>query len=346
MAKDKAALILAGGSGTRFWPWSRPERPKQYLKLVGDRSLLQQTVDRVSPLFTNEEIFVCSSQPQEALLREQLPQLSGWILEPEGKNTAAALMLSTATMLQRGCRPDLCLVALPADHYIADPGALRSALKRAIEFAKSHDALVTLGVIPTTPHTGYGYIESAIPDGDIRPVKRFVEKPNRERAVQFLQSGQFFWNSGIFIWRLEVLVAAFEKFMPEAWHKFQADLSGNALGEVYTSLRSVPIDVGVLEKADNVYVIPVEMGWSDIGSWDALHGLQREDGDANVILSGNAKLIDTTGCLVKTDSTTRVALVGVRDLIVVEDGDTLLIAARSHDQQVRKAAEHFELDGD
>jgi mannose-1-phosphate guanylyltransferase len=275
-------------------------------------------------------------------LREQLPPECGQILEPMGRNTAPCLMLSVATLLRRGFDPQTAMVVLPADHYISRPESFRDAIGRAITAARANDAQVLLGVVPHTPHTGYGYIEAGSANGDARPVKRFVEKPTLERAEAFLADHSFFWNSGIFVWTLRTISQAFETHLGESWRALRAAADPAAIEQVYRQLPAVPVDVAILEKADRRLVIPVDMGWSDIGSWDALYQMRRTADGENVVLSGDLHAFDSRGCLVRADPKRKIALVGVQDLVLVEDGDTLLVAARQHDQKVRLAAESFE----
>ena len=336
------AVIMAGGSGTRFWPLSRADKPKQYLNLLGERSLIQQTVDRIIPIIPYSHIFVCSSQQQESLLKQQLPELSGWILEPSGKNTAPCVLLSVLTLLQRGFSPDTTMVVLPADHYIAHIQVFQNLLTKAAAAARTHKGLVLLGIVPDQPHTGYGYIEAGdTVGGEVRKVQRFVEKPDRARAEAFLKSGGFWWNSGIFIWRLGTIAEALQKYLPAEWELLHNVRTPRELAQAYDKLTAAPIDVAVLEKASNTLVIPADMGWSDIGSWDALYQMRRSPETGHAVMAGEVGSIDSRGCLVLANGK-KVALVGVEDLIIVEDGDTLLIASRAQDQKVRQAAKQFD----
>jgi len=343
---DSIAVILAGGSGTRFWPLSRKDRPKQYLNLFGESSLIQQTVDRILPLIPQDRIFICSAEDQKRLIEEQLPGISHRILEPEGKNTAVALMLSVVELLRQGFTLDTVMIAFPADHYIRHSTRFLDVLARAVSFARESHGLVTLGIPPTSPHTGYGYIETATDPSThaadaAMKVRRFLEKPDRKTAETIFRQNNIFWNSGIFIWTLSSLSSAFQKWMPEAWNRISHYRGQKELREIYQSLESIPIDIGILEKAPNVFVFPAsDIGWSDVGSWDALYQLHRSE-DGNVNLGGTVSPIESRGCLVKVDGK-KVALVGVEDLIIVECGDTLLIAHRSKDQWVRQAAKTLE----
>ena len=341
-----AIIIMAGGSGTRFWPLSQPSFPKQYLTLLGERSLIQQTVDRVLPLTDPSRIFICSGANQKNLIHDQLPEISQLILEPVGRNTAPCLMLSLDELLRRGFDPDSVMIVLPADHFITDTEGFLERLRLASRVAVETKGLITLGIVPTSPHTGYGYIEARSKDRHpvhpVFPVQRFVEKPDRARAEEFLHQKNFYWNSGIFVWTLGALAKAFEKYTPDAWKKISGRRSQDDLARIFSELESIPIDIAVLEKADNIFVIPANIGWSDVGSWDALYQLQTEGNGGNAILSGNVKTVESAGCLVKVSEGKKVALVGVKDLVIVENNGTLLIARRDKDQMVRQAAKEFE----
>lgn len=338
MAAEKTVfVIMAGGSGTRFWPASRKEHPKQFLKLWSERSFLQQTYDRILPLAEPRNIFVCAAKNQKALVEKDLPKTE-LILEPSARNTAPCLMLSVAELLGRGIAPSTPLVMLPADHYMGDPDTFRKSLTRAIEFVRTHKVLVTFGIVPTQPHTGYGYIE-AERAGDIVPVKRFVEKPTREKAESFLRAGNFFWNSGIFVWTLETITDAFTRYMPADWHAIRSAETVGELSGVYHRVTPTSIDVGILEKADNVYVMPSNFAWSDVGSWGAVFDLRASSPTSNVVLEGAPHFQESEGCLVKAPPGKQVALVGLKNVVVVDEGDRLLVLNRDKDQAVRNVAE-------
>jgi len=339
------AVIMAGGSGTRFWPLSLKNLPKQYLKLTGSRSLIQETVDRVRSLCRVEDIFIASGQSQEQLLKEQLPDISNRILEPLPRNTAACLMLSTAQLLKQGYPKDTPMMVFPADHVIENPGLFFSLLRNALAFVSQTESLVTFGIVPDCPHTGYGYIEVQDPTQKTvtHKVKRFIEKPNLETASSFLQKGGFFWNSGIFVWTLQSIAQAFEQFCSEDWKHILSSPSSEALEQIFHSLASNPIDTAVLEKASNVYMIPAQgLGWSDLGSWNALHQLKASQSEENVVMGGDVRLLESSGCLVKVPDGTQVALVGAKNLIVVLNGNVLLVADKSQDQRVKEASQFFE----
>jgi mannose-1-phosphate guanylyltransferase len=342
---DTVAVIMAGGSGTRFWPVSTVSRPKQYLALTDDRSLIQHAVDRLSSIVSEDRIFVCAHESHEGLLREQFGKRLQWFLEPVGKNTAPCLMYSVAKLEMLGIGDSTVMIAVPADHFIRDVDRFRSYLLKASRYCGSHSVLGTLGIIPTSAHTGYGYIEAGklMSDG-VFEAKHFFEKPSAEKAEEFVQSRRFFWNSGMFVWKLSAIRDAFAAHAPSAWHTIRTGVESNKLKEAYSKISAQPIDTAVMEKAGNVVVTPAEsIGWTDLGSWGALYELEAQrTGATNIIQSGNAALVDSEGCLVRVESKKQIGLVGVKNIMVVEDGDKLLIVARDKDQLVRSVAVELE----
>ncbi len=346
-APEPIALVMAGGSGTRFWPLSTRAKPKQYIPFIDDRSLIQHTVDRISPLVLPGSVVVCAHVSHENMLRQQLPETTGLILEPVGRNTTACLMLSVATLLMRGARLDTPLVALPADHFISHADRFREVIQRAIRFCRGRSSLVTLGIVPTRPHSGFGYIEVGTEaERGVFTVKSFKEKPDAQTAEKFVASRQFFWNAGIFVWTLQSIIQAFEEFQSSLWRTVRGAVESHSIAAIYPSLPSIPIDIAIMEKAQNAFLVKADnMGWSDLGSWDALYELKASAGTPNVVLSGQAKMVESRGCLVRAPAGRKVALVGVSNLIVVEEGDTLLIADRASDQLVREASNEFDPDG-
>ncbi len=337
--KEPVALIMAGGSGTRFWPLSQAERPKQFLSLFGDGnegSLIQASVKRLLPLIPTDRIAVCCREQDKALAQEQLPTLSHFFLEPQGKNTAPCLMFSLRQFQLLGVASETVMVVLPADHHIADPATFRQVLMIAIPLAQETSGLVTLGIRPTSPHTGYGYIESELP---LNPkgahVLRFVEKPDLETAKLLSASNHIYWNSGIFVWTLGALEKAFQTLQPKAWQPFAKASSHKELSSLYGKVESVSIDTFIMERANNTYVVPASFGWSDVGSWNALYELSEKNKDHNVLNDGH-RAVESSGCLVKTDSQIKVSLVGLRDIVVVQQGSDILVLDRKQDQLVKK----------
>ncbi|HMN03548.1 MULTISPECIES: mannose-1-phosphate guanylyltransferase [Geobacter] len=349
-------VILAGGSGTRFWPLSRKAHPKQLMSVFGGKSMLQRTVERVIPL-NPKRILVVTNHLQADETRRQLEYLRGMrievIEEPMGRNTAPAICLA-ATLIARH-DPEAVMAVLPADHYIADEDGFCAALQEGRNPAMN-GWLVTFGILPDRPETGYGYIEA---DRDLRgdgpyPVKRFVEKPDAATAAQYLAAGGFYWNSGMFMWRVDVILDRIANHMPDLARAFAgiafdtdiwepADLAPQ-IEAVYAMVPGQSIDYGVMEKADNVLVLPASFGWSDVGSWSALPGLIAPDDDGTIRLGHETVIsVDSAGCVVRGEKL--VALVGVRDLVVVDTPDALMVCAKDGAQDVRKIVEDLERRG-
>lgn len=348
------AVIMAGGRGTRFWPRSREKKPKHLLDIISKRTIIQETVDRISPLIPPENILVVTGKKHAGILRMQLPEIPAGniIIEPEGKNTAPCIGLA-ALHVEKKAGDDV-MVVLPSDHAIADCGKFLKIISAGAQMAGQADALVTIGIQPTSPQTGFGYIEQGEPyDGktllEIFRVKSVREKPDLGKAREFVQSGKFYWNSGMFIWRSSAILRAIDKWLPDLFlglmtikEKIDSPLETATIRRVYKKLKSISIDYGVMEKADNVFVLPGDFGWSDVGSWDALWEISKKDKNDNAVIgSSNVFAEDSSGSLVYSPQKP-VALVGVKDLIVVETGDALLICRRGQSQDVKKIVDQLE----
>lgn len=342
------AVILAGGRGTRFWPASRGRLPKQFLAVGGADSLLARTGRRIFPLTGVRRAWVITGAAHVARVAEHLPELPAHriIGEPVGRNTAPAVGLAAALVLRED--PEGVLLVAPADAWIPDEAAFREAAAAACAFASERGGLVTFGVVPTSPATGYGYIEAGETAArGVRRVIRFTEKPDADTAARFLAGGRHFWNAGLFAWRADVFlgeltrqrpaVAAACRRMAEA-----KDLT-RALAAEYPVVESISVDYAVLEGAANVWVLPASFAWSDVGSWDALAALLPADERGNVLL-GDALAVDSAGCLVRSESRFT-ALVGVEDLLVVDTPDALLICPKAKAQDVRKVVEQLDRSG-
>lgn len=333
-------VILSGGSGTRLWPMSTPERPKQFLPLASENSMLQATLARTSGLPQCGRPIIVASGAHADLVAEQAGD-AVVILEPCARNTAPAIALAALAAEKDDCT----LLVMPSDHVIADLPAFHEAIARARLMAES-GWLVTLGIRPDKPETGYGYIALGDPVVDgVHRVARFVEKPDRARAEQMVASGDHLWNAGIFLFRARVYLGALERFEPKMLAAARAALAGQALDaarltpdcDAFEQCPSNSIDYAVMERADRVACVPVDMGWSDLGSWDALHEISKRD-DADNSASDAVTLINSRNCLVRSDGV-HVTLVGVDDLIVVASGDQVMIVPRGQSQLVKQAAE-------
>ena len=337
-------VIMAGGIGSRFWPYSKNSRPKQFLDVLGTgRTLLQMTFDRFLELAKPEQFFVVTNQSHVHLVREQLPELqeNQILAEPLRKNTAACLAYASYKI---ACiNSNATMIVAPADHLILQEGRFLQTLVAAISAAQEPNRLLTIGIKPNRPETGYGYIQY-VPgsvDTQVLKVKTFTEKPNAKLAAAFLESGDFVWNSGLFVWKAGSLIEAFKKHMPDLAEAFEdgksklgSDLESDFILTVYATLKNVSIDYGIMEKSDQVYMVLGDFGWSDIGSWQSLHELREKD-EYNNVVEANALLFDTKNCLIKTDSEKLVVVQGMDDFLINETGNVLLICKLGEENRFR-----------
>jgi mannose-1-phosphate guanylyltransferase len=349
VAADTHIVILAGGEGTRLWPLSRSRRPKQLLQLGGERTLIQRTVDRLRPLVAPEKILIVTERSHADDLHAQLPELpaSSIIVEPTRRGTAAALLL--AAMHVRDRAPHATWASLHSDAFIADDEEFRRTLAAALEAAEAGAYLVTTGVEPRFPATGYGYIQRGDSIGTVQgfplfDVVRFVEKPDQLTAEAYLASGEYLWNPGVFVWSNAALLDAFARWQPEIY----AVLTSKPLADVDSVYPSAPretIDVGIMERASNVATLPARFGWSDIGSWAELWELASTSRADNVVQgAGRVLTEDAAGNLVYADGRT-VALVGVQDLVVVETADAVFVCPRERAQDVKLIVQRLQQEG-
>jgi mannose-1-phosphate guanylyltransferase len=353
------AVILAGGRGTRFWPRSRTRTPKQLLNIVGKDTMLEQTVARLRPLVPADRIWTVTNSEQSAEVRKQLPVAARKrvLTEPIGRNTAAAIALA-AFHVRRVAKGDALMAVLPADHYIAQPEKYRQIVSAALDVAREPGRMVVLGIPPTRPETGFGYVERIDVALDSRgfpvfAVKRFTEKPLLELAKEYVASGNYHWNAGMFFWRVSTFLANLQRFLPKthaALEKLADSIATRNyernLRRVYPQLENISVDYAILEPATRqegapqVHVIPAEVGWSDIGSWAAVYELLAKHTGENV-LSGPGRAIDAEGNFLYSPKKF-VAAIGVRDLVVVETPDALLICPRDRAQDVAKLVKWLE----
>lgn len=341
------ALILAGGSGTRFWPLSRRRRPKQLLALEGEMSLLQDTVARLAPLVPPENVWICTNERLAEAVREQLPEVPAEqiLCEPEGRNTAPAIGWSLVSMPE-ATRDDVVAV-LPSDHRFGDAAAFRETLEHAARLAEHEDRVMTLGVVPRWAETGYGYLElgGELSDDDsgAREVACFREKPDVETAERYVAGGNHLWNAGIFVFKGSTLLRHLARFEPEIGKGLDAiEAAPDRVAELFPALPSISIDYAVMERLEELATVPLGGGWNDLGSWEALTEVIPPDADGNH-LRGDTLAVDARDNLLFADQGNVVAL-GVENLVVVRTGDTVLVMPRERSQDVRLVVDRLKSD--
>ncbi len=346
--------ILAGGSGTRLWPLSRSKRPKQLLPLISERSLIQETADRIESLVSPDQIFIVTERSHSDDIKAQLPAIPerNFVIEPVRRGTAPALAL--AALIIQSVAPEAVMASLHSDAVITNPTEFLRALQVAENAAASSDYLVTLGVKPASAAINLGYIQTGeklddLTGGPVYRALRFVEKPNVERAREYVESGSYFWNSGIFVWRVSVIMSLFEQLMPGLYRHLMVIKShigtsdeARVIADVYPLMEKETIDYGILEKAPKVAMVPTDMGWSDVGSWRELMEVCPPNQGSNLV-RGTHLGLDTEGTLVFATQKP-VVTIGLRDLVIVDTGDVLLVSTREKAQDVKKIVEQLETD--
>ena len=348
------AVIMAGGSGTRFWPKRTQSLPKQFLDLFGEETMIQNTVKRIEPLIPLDRVMVVTNATYTPIIKEQLPEIpeQNIVGEPVGKNTAPCIAI--AAELLRKKDPDAVMVVLPADHYITKPDRFLQFLKTAITKAISGNNLVTIGIKPDRPETGFGYIHGdcstieTLEGFDVHPVKEFTEKPNGSTAEQFIHSGNYFWNSGMFVWTVNSILNEIEQHLPDIYNKLttiSTDLYGDghlaAIHDFYYACGSISIDYGVMEKSGSVYVVPSEFGWNDVGTWSAVYELSKKDHHGNVVQTTHASFSDAKDNLIVSNSEKMIALVGLHNIAVVETETAILVCDLNSAQGVKQVVEYM-----
>ncbi len=340
---EKIAIVMAGGRGTRFWPRSRTHRPKQFLAMVGDATLLNQTVSRLFPEFAPENVYIVTTEDLAAETRRLLPELPGGnvIVEPEGRNTAPCLALALTVIEAR--HPQGVMVVLSADHWITDHQAFHADIDRASRHACQQHDLVTFGIRPAYPETGYGYIETE-GQGSVLAVKAFREKPPLATALEYLQTGRHYWNAGMFVWTLADMRRELQVHCPEVLAPLDAWVAAGGdprtIGAAYAQLPKLSIDYALMEKSSHVAVVPASFGWSDVGSWPAVVEFHEADGNGNVV-QGEAVLVDSTNCAI-FGGRRMIGGSGLKDLIVVDEEDALLICHRDKAQGVKDIVDRLQ----
>lgn len=344
MSKNTYAVIMAGGIGSRFWPFSRTNNPKQFHDVLGvGESMLQLTTNRLKGICPDENIYVVTNKDYRELVKEQLPFLKDEqvLCEPIGRNTAPAIAYACYKISQ--LNPDANIVVMPSDHVVLKEENFRQTIMQALEASAKTDKLITLGIKPNKPHTGYGYIQFIEDDkSELKKVKTFTEKPDLEIAKMFIQSGDFVWNSGIFIWCAKSILKAFRAHLPELAEIFEDGLEklntpqeDEFIAKAYSHCRNISIDYGIMEKAENVYVVLSDFGWSDLGTWDSLYSIGSKDEAGNVI-DGDVLLYDATNNIIKTPKERLVIVQGLEGYIVAEFDNVLMICKKEDEQRVKE----------
>lgn len=343
----RTALIMAGGRGERFWPKSRKTLPKQFLSLTGDgKTMIQLTVERILPLVEMDDIYIVTNKDYRQLVREQLPEIPerNILCEPVGRNTAPCIGLGAMHINQK--YDDAVMMVLPSDHLIKQKKLFVDILGQACEIAEEDGNIVTVGITPSYPETGYGYIKflTEKKKGSAFKVEKFVEKPNMDKAKEYLASGDYLWNSGMFMWKVSTILNKMQTLLPQIYQKLTQ--IGEALGtpeedkvlqEVFPTVESISVDYGILEKTDSIYTLPGDFGWDDVGSWLAVSRVRGTDENNNV-LTGNVLAVDTTDCVVEAQEKL-IATVGLKNLVVVDTKDAMLICEKEKANDIKKVLE-------
>jgi mannose-1-phosphate guanylyltransferase len=346
MKNNQYVAIMAGGIGSRFWPMSRTRYPKQFLDILGmGRTLIQQSYDRYSKVVPPANVYVVTSHEYVDFVRAQLPELpaSNILAEPSRKNTAACIAYIAFHLQAKD--PDAVMIAAPTDHLVTETEQFIQTASKALDFVESVNSLVTIGIKPTHPNTGYGYIQHEMMQAapDVFKVKTFTEKPSEEIAKAFIASGDFLWNAGIFTWKISTVLTAFESHLSEVYEVFAAEkehfntaTEREAIERIYPQCTNVSVDFGVMEKASNVFVIPASFGWSDLGTWNSAWDNMEKDYFGNAVVGKNVMVVDANNCMVHAPDKKLVLLQGLRDYIIVDTEDALLICKKDKEQQIKE----------
>lgn len=348
------AVIMAGGSGTRFWPQSTKALPKQFLNLFGNGTMIQNTAERIQEIIPQDRIMVVTNESYISIVKEQLPKVpaENIVGEPVAKNTAPCVAIAAELLYKKD--PNAVMVVLPADHHITNPKKFNNILKSGIAKAESGEHLVTIGINPEGPETGFGYIhaENSIREelegNQVYPVQAFTEKPDKTTAQKFVESGDYFWNSGMFIWKAATVLGEIEEHLPEMYEEVRLASSELyesthevAIKDFYYACESISIDYGIMEKAASVFVVPGEFGWNDVGSWSAVYELAQKNSQGNAIQTLNTTFAESQGNLVLSNSEKMISLVGIENVAVVETEGAILICDLTKAQGVKEIVEQL-----
>lgn len=343
MQNNYYAVIMAGGVGSRFWPVSTKTFPKQFHDMLGKgESLLQRTFKRLSKLIPEENILIATNKNYKSLVLDQLKNLNEQqlLLEPAMRNTAPCILYAARKIQQKD--PNGVMIVAPSDHWIENETEFINNIKKSFEECTSNDILLTLGIQPTSPNTGYGYIKYKENKSEFKKVERFTEKPDLETATEFLKSGNYVWNAGIFIWSIRSIIAAFEKYLPEMNTLFcngdlvyNTDFEDDFVEDNYAKAENISIDYGIMQKALNIFTLPVEFGWNDLGTWNSLYEKLEKDKDKNAVVNAKTIFRNASNNMVSTTKNKHVIIQGLDDFIVVEKENVLLICPKKNEQEIK-----------
>lgn len=345
-------VIMAGGSGTRFWPLSRKTTPKQLLNLSGNGLMINETIDRMTGFIKKENIFIVTNAEQSDKMKELVEdgiKMNHILSEPAARNTSACVGYAAMEIVKKYGDGIMCI--FPADHYIKDEVSFTKVLKEAIKVAESSDKLVTIGITPTFPSSGYGYIKFDKTQNEIvKSVEKFVEKPNYETAVKYLKSGDFLWNSGMFVWKASTILNNFKRFLPKVYNavvqigdSMNTDAEADTITKIYPTIPSISIDYGIMERSDDVVVLEGDFGWNDVGSWDMLGALYDTDENGNII-KGEQINLETSNCISYSEKRL-IATIGIENTIIVETDDVVLVCDKDKAQDVKKIVDILKVQG-
>ena len=350
MTKNYYAVIMAGGVGSRFWPVSTPDNPKQFHDMLGTgQSLIQQTFGRLAKLIPAEQILIATNQRYKDLVMAHLPEINEnqLLLEPAMRNTAPCILYSALKIADQN--EEAVMIVAPSDHYIEDEAEFVANVKSAFEACEKDDILMTLGIKPTGPNTGYGYIQSDGGSSEVKKVLNFTEKPDLPTAQKFLAQGDYLWNAGIFIWSVKSIIKSFQGSLPGMYNLFQegascwnSDKEAGFIEKQYPESENISIDYGIMEKAQNVYVMATDFGWNDLGTWGSLYDKMDKDESNNAIVNAKGHFVDAQNNMVSTQSGKRIVVEGISDYIIVETKDTIMIYPKSEEQNIKQISKQVD----
>ncbi|QOD62234.1 mannose-1-phosphate guanylyltransferase [Polaribacter haliotis] len=342
--KNYYAVIMAGGIGTRFWPISTSKHPKQFHDVLGvGQTLIQRTFERINDLVPSKNILIATNENYEDLVLKQLSKVNKnqVLLEPAMKNTAPCILYAALKIYDQN--PDAVMLVAPSDHWIDDENEFTKNIKTSFDACAEKDILMTLGIQPDTPNTGYGYIQFKKETSEIKKVRNFTEKPDLQTAQKFLESGDYLWNAGIFVWSAKSIITAFKNYLPkmvdildDGNNVYNTNFEDDFIKNNYTKCKSISIDFGIMEKAKNVHVLPVDFGWSDLGTWGSLYNKLEKDETNNAVVGANTIFRDANGNMVRTQSGKKVVIQGLSDFIIIEKDDVLLICPKKDEQDIKQ----------